>query len=77
VKLRRGITFPGFCNPGKEKSLHWQPFYPWLKMLALSAINLKWWFRSSCWVCEKVYYVQSKGNIWQYNICKDINTFFL
>jgi len=47
-------------------------------MLALSAINLEWWFRSSRWVCEKVYYVQSKGNVWQYNICKDINnTVFL
>jgi len=46
-------------------------------MLEPSAINLKWWFRSSRWVCEKVYYVQSKGSIWQYNICKDINTFFL
>jgi len=46
-------------------------------MLALSAINLEWWFRSSRWVCEKVYYVQSKGNVWQYNICKDIKTVFL
>ena len=26
---------------------------------------------------EKVCYVQSKGNVWQYNIYKDINTFFL